>query len=131
MNIQTLRNYLNKSRTIRGEVSRLSRELIEEFREEKSEINQDRDLSTEGRNKQIGKLQAKYERKILELARELQKQDKEAISNAKKGAESLIISDLPKVDEKNVSFLIRLLKNYRRKFYLPLMGTLLLRLYAS
>ncbi|MFJ8244755.1 hypothetical protein [Peribacillus asahii] len=75
-------------------------ELLTEFRGKKSEIRKNSNLTTKGQNAQIEKLSAVYERKILELASQVQESGRNAALEAKQIAESHLISELPPVDDR-------------------------------
>lgn len=82
-------------------------ELILEHREKKSAIRMNRELSHEGKEKQYKNLAAVYDRKILELANEMQTSGHAAAREAKQIAEETLLAQLPKVDEHKRSLFAR------------------------
>ncbi|QSF36958.1 hypothetical protein [Priestia megaterium] len=82
----------------RQQSTRRFRELMDKFREKKATINRNRDLSDSGRQKQITKLKAVYERKALELSHSMQLDGKKTALEVKKAAELFLLSEIPAVD---------------------------------
>ncbi|MGC4376204.1 hypothetical protein WD019_04585 [Fictibacillus sp. Mic-4] len=96
--LKDAQNKIHFAQTLRGEYTKFFREVLDEYRSKKGLISSNRELSDEGKRKQIEKLNAVYERKFLELSRDLQREAKKAAKEAKQTAEVLLVSELPKVD---------------------------------
>lgn len=99
LNIQDMRGLIECIIEEQHASTRYFREqIIEPFREKKAAINRSRDLSDEGKRNQIGKLQSVYERKALELSRDLHADTKKTALAIKQAAEQLLVSGLEPVD---------------------------------
>ncbi|MGW6666616.1 hypothetical protein [Peribacillus sp. NPDC055009] len=99
MKIQDMKDLIEYINGEQHATTRYFREqIIEPFREKKATINRSRDLSDEGKRNQIGKLQSVYERKALELSRDLHADTKKTALAIKQAAEQLLVSGLEPVD---------------------------------
>ncbi|MEK4014165.1 hypothetical protein [Peribacillus sp. FSL M8-0224] len=99
LNIQDMRGLIEYINEEHNATTRYFREqIIDPFREKKADINRSRDLSDVGKLNKIAELQKVYERKALELSRDLHAGTEETARMVKQAAEELLISEIKPVD---------------------------------
>ncbi|WLD91761.1 hypothetical protein [Alkalihalobacillus sp. AL-G] len=97
--LEQLHGGISFSNTLRGEMTAFTRGALDDFRAQKRIINQNRELSLEGKQAQISKLQATFERKLMEDARGFKTESNAKLKAAIESGENYLTSELPKVDD--------------------------------
>ncbi|WP_027956647.1 hypothetical protein [Halobacillus kuroshimensis] len=77
----------------------LFKEVIDEYREKRSEVNRNTELSASGKEKALQRLSKEYEKKSMKIAKQLKQERNDLASDAKKEAEKILTSQLPDVNE--------------------------------
>ena len=98
MKIQDMKDLISYVHEEQGGNTRHFLDLLEEYREKRTTISRNRDLSAEGKQKQFTKLTAAYEKKALELSHDLQANSHKTARQIKEAAEKLLVSEIPTVD---------------------------------
>ncbi|MGP4061819.1 hypothetical protein [Halobacillus sp. H74] len=94
-----MKDKLQRAQALMQGNTMLFKEVIDEYREKKSEINRNNELSAAGKEKELQCLSKEYEKKSMELAKKLKQERNELASEAKKEAEKVLTSKLPSVNE--------------------------------
>lgn len=97
-NIEDIKKKIDYAYTIQNSSTTLMRQLMDEFREQKTRINYDRSLSDVGKRERIVKLQAEWERKALDLARDIKSNYQKAVTDVKEASTKIMHADIPEVD---------------------------------
>jgi hypothetical protein len=96
--IDNARIKLNYARNLSQEATKMFRELLDDYRSARYNINNDRELSLEGKSARLLALSKVYEKKALEISKALHDEKATTLSEVRKAAESVLTSKLPDVD---------------------------------
>lgn len=120
LNIQDMRGLIEYINEEHNATTRYFREqIIDPFREKKADINRSRDLSDVGKLNKIAELQKVYERKALELSRDLHAGTEETARMVKQAAEELLISEIKPVDPHKKALSTRKSRSLRQTLNSP------------
>lgn len=98
--IETINENFKKVYEIRHTAAKVMRELyILPYQEKRNAINANRDLSEEGKQRQLLELTKKLEEEVLKAASDMQRMKDEALEKARKAAQQVLVQPLEKVDD--------------------------------
>ncbi|MFC7320072.1 hypothetical protein [Halobacillus campisalis] len=95
-----MRDKLQKAQELMQGNTMLFKEVINEYRDQKYEVNRNTELSAAGKEKALQRLSKEYEKKSVKLANQLKQERNDLASDAKKEAQKVLTSKLPSVNEK-------------------------------
>ncbi|MDC3418710.1 hypothetical protein [Aquibacillus salsiterrae] len=99
MDIMTMQEKVNYAQQLRGESTRIYRELLDNHRAEKGKILSDRELSEEGKQGRIARIKNIDEVKMVRTAEHLRMEHDEPLRQLIEQGEAFITSNLPEVSE--------------------------------
>ncbi|MCH6264619.1 hypothetical protein [Neobacillus citreus] len=109
------RENIQKAYEIRKGVTKFIREAVEEIRTEKSKIENNINLSYEGKKEATKKLQDKYEKGFLTIMKQKEDEVNALIDEAKVNAENVLTATLPPVSNTQQKLFDMTLKNVEGK----------------
>lgn len=102
MSQQKAKASILKAHELKHENTGVYRQFNDKLREEIRALKDDRDLSEEGRGRRLAELREARGKELLQLAYRRHREYKSLLADARKNAEAVIYSDIPKPDQTKI-----------------------------